>query len=215
MTIGEAIKHAEEVAEIKKIESETAEIQGCDRYALKCEECAEEHRQLAEWLRDYKRLKEQEPTVTSTNNSGEMVYPQVDKKVESYKKLLKHPVIKHIMDMDETQEELDFVQPHKRIPVTLAVGSGDLISRQAVMDYIHRILNQGTGKKKSFDFIQKYVTNMPSVKPQEPTGHWIIIDDCEKFIAKCSKCGQIEDSRMVGKYAYCHCGVRMIEERNE
>ena len=26
-----------------------------------CDECAKEHRQLAEWLKDYKRLKEQEP----------------------------------------------------------------------------------------------------------------------------------------------------------
>ena len=131
-----------------------------------------EFKQLAEWLKDYKRLKEQpeitwvtgtdgakvafldvpipkvlkiceilqEPTVTSTNNSGEMIYPQVDgitptvvepigddykyiksisnptgiefdididKKVESYGKLLKHPVVKHIMDMDETQESCD------------------------------------------------------------------------------------------------------------
>ena len=52
---------------------------------------------------------------------------------------------------------------------------------------------------------------LPSVKPQEKTGHWIIIDDCEKFIAKCSECGQIEDSRMIGKYQYCHCGANMSE----
>ena len=46
---------------------------------------------------------------------------------------------------------------------------------------------------------------------QEPkTGHWIIIDDCEKFIAKCSECGRIEDSRMISKYPYCHCGARMV-----
>ena len=43
------------------------------------------------------------------------------------------------------------------------------------------------------------------------TGHWIIIDDCEKFIAKCSKCGRIEDSRMISKYPYCHCGAKMVE----
>lgn len=47
--------------------------------------------------------------------------PNIDKKVESYKKILKHPVVKRIMDMDETQEQLNFVQPHKRIPVTLTV----------------------------------------------------------------------------------------------
>ena len=44
----------------------------------------------------------------------------------------------------------------------------DAISRQAVLDYIHRILNQGTGKKKSFEFIQKYVEKQPPVNPQEP-----------------------------------------------
>lgn len=58
-SLDEAIQHCLEVAEIKKSESEKAEIQGCDRYAIKCEKCAEEHRQLAEWLMDYKRLKEE------------------------------------------------------------------------------------------------------------------------------------------------------------
>lgn len=29
------------------------------------------------------------------------------------------------------------------------------------------------------------------------TGHWIIVDDCEKFIAKCSECGKAVDSRML------------------
>jgi len=43
------------------------------------------------------------------------------------------------------------------------------------------------------------------------TGHWIIIDDCEHFIAKCSECGRIEDSRMINKYPYCHCGAKMVE----
>lgn len=52
-----------------------------------------------------------------------------------------------------------------------------------------------------------------SILEQEPkTGHWITIDDCEKFIAKCSECGQIEDSRMIGKYAYCmQCGAKMVD----
>ncbi len=50
--------------------------------------------------------------------------------------------------------------------------------------------------------------------PTPKTGHWIIIDDCEKFTAKCSECGQIEDSRMIDKYAYCHCGARMVEPQD-
>ena len=42
MTLEEAIKHAEEVAN-------TA-----------CNKCAEEHRQLAEWLRELKQIKEKQ-----------------------------------------------------------------------------------------------------------------------------------------------------------
>ena len=60
--------------------------------------------------------------------------------------------------------------------------------------------------------IDGYINAIKAIPSAEPnTGHWIIIDDCEKFIAKCSECGQIEDSRMIGKYAYCHCGARMVE----
>lgn len=42
MTLDEAIKHAEKVAEQNK----------------GCQKCAEEHRQLAEWLRELKELRE-------------------------------------------------------------------------------------------------------------------------------------------------------------
>ena len=58
MTIEEAIKHCREKAEELANASGEAELQGCDREALKCSKCAEEHRQLAEWLKDYKRLLE-------------------------------------------------------------------------------------------------------------------------------------------------------------
>ena len=56
MTIEEAIQHAEEVAE---------QNEWFDKNYLKsmqCRDCAKEHRQLAAWLRDYKRLLEQEST---------------------------------------------------------------------------------------------------------------------------------------------------------
>lgn len=42
MSIDEAIAYCEKIA------------------AEKCDECGKEHKQLAEWLKDYKRLKEQE-----------------------------------------------------------------------------------------------------------------------------------------------------------
>ena len=39
----------------------------------------------------------------------------------------------------------------------------DAVSRKEILSYIDRIQNQGTGKHKSLDFIQKYVENMQSV----------------------------------------------------
>ena len=257
MTIDEAILHAEEVAESKEKQIKNGDWEKDSLTERNCIKCAEEHRQLAEWLKDYKRLKEQpeitwvtgadgakvafwdvpipkvlkiceilqEPTATSTEDNTEMTYPQVegiiptvvnediyecscgygwdknktsrfhfcpncgkavgdgndykyiknisnptgiefdidiDKKVESYGKLLKHPVVKHIMGFDEEQEQLDFVQPHKRIPVTLTV-SDDLISREAVLDSIERMKPY----QQDANDIMEMIQNFPSVKPQE------------------------------------------------
>lgn len=69
MTLDEAIKHAEEVAiEEDKLckrydaasgytRSHNKEIRTSE--AKKCEKCADEHRQLAEWLKELKQLREQ------------------------------------------------------------------------------------------------------------------------------------------------------------
>ena len=86
----------------------------------------------------------------------------------------------------------------------------DAISRQVALE-IQAKYAEYMGATKFWQ-MRDDIRALPPVKPQESkTGHWIIIDDCEKFIAKCSECGQIEDSRIIGKYAYCHCGARMSE----
>lgn len=59
MTLDEAIKHAEKVM-VENLEK-TKGRNASDPIAINCFECAEEQKQLAEWLRDYKRLLEQEP----------------------------------------------------------------------------------------------------------------------------------------------------------
>lgn len=64
MTNEEAIKHAEEVAKYREDEIPFIEqgiIDGYDfPYDLeKCIKCASEHRQLAEWLKELKQLREQ------------------------------------------------------------------------------------------------------------------------------------------------------------
>ena len=76
MTLDEAIKHAEEVAEEK--ENEGKLLCQSEGASIGCLTCAEEHRQLAEWLRDYKQLKEQEPILDKIRAEIEQEY-----KVES------------------------------------------------------------------------------------------------------------------------------------
>lgn len=56
MTIDEAIKHCEEVAEKNR---ELFEKIGTNSYdEVNCLECAREHEQLAEWLKELKRHRE-------------------------------------------------------------------------------------------------------------------------------------------------------------
>ena len=68
MTLEEAIKHAEEVAE----QNEWFEKNCLE--SMQCKECAEGHRQLAEWLKDYKRLLEQEPKTGHWKRIGYDIY---------------------------------------------------------------------------------------------------------------------------------------------
>ena len=58
MTLDEKIKHIEEVIQEKQYEYQecvaTHDMEG----ATDCRKCAEEHRQLAEWLKELKQLRE-------------------------------------------------------------------------------------------------------------------------------------------------------------
>jgi hypothetical protein len=56
MTIEEAIKHCEEVAESKESQLQRGAWEKDSFTERKCKKGAAEHRQLAEWLKDYKRL---------------------------------------------------------------------------------------------------------------------------------------------------------------
>lgn len=67
MTIDEAIKHAEIVAEANK--------------SANCIECAEEHQQLADWLKELKALRKEKENNTIFSipyNLGEVRYKIID-----------------------------------------------------------------------------------------------------------------------------------------
>lgn len=62
MTIDEAIRHCEEVAEENVAQANRIDMQSMsdalDKYVAGCRECAANHIQLAEWLKELKELKE-------------------------------------------------------------------------------------------------------------------------------------------------------------
>ena len=59
MTLDKAIKHAEEVAKEKEEQAWEAQLQ--EEYRT-CKDCAKEHRQLAEWLKELKQFRKQTKT---------------------------------------------------------------------------------------------------------------------------------------------------------
>ena len=178
ITLDEAIIHAEKIAE-EQAELHECHIQHGEQgdYVNECLKCAVEHRQLAEWLKDYKRLLEQAPCEDA---------------------------------------ELDFVQPHKKIPVNLEPCE-DVVSRQAMNECIETYC--GSAVKLAIE-----LRKLPSVNPQPKTGKWIMIDkELQRY--KCSECGEVirlykkseipklEKDETLSNYPFSHCGCRMIEPR--
>ena len=80
MTIDEAIKHAEETADNLEREAECIRSWGKEndtkQGAINCEKCAEEHRQLAEWLKELKDWRSGKIVRTATET---MIFEGEDK----------------------------------------------------------------------------------------------------------------------------------------
>ena len=73
MTLDEAIKHCEEVM-MDNVEK-TKDRNASDPVAHNCFECADNHRQLAEWLKELKRYKEYGPCAFCKHNTFEESAP--------------------------------------------------------------------------------------------------------------------------------------------
>lgn len=95
----------------------------------------------------------------------------------------------------------------------------DLISRQAVLENAFAIYTHECGLVEVVGVAT--IKDLPSVKPQERTGHWINAQVGKLFPSndfKCSECGNILDFNGVncgrGDANYCpNCGAKMeVEE---
>ena len=87
-----------------------------------------------------------------------------------------------------------------------------LIDANALIDKLDIMISKSllADTAVHYALIRELVAEQPAIEA-EPIRHgrWIVTDDCEKFTAKCSVCGRIEDSRLIADYPYCHCGARM------
>ena len=85
----------------------------------------------------------------------------------------------------------------------------DLISRQAVRHILnHEVKIPINVWKKLFELVD----NLPSVQPEQKTGHWIkkMVRGSEELY--CSNCGNGID--VIYEYNYCpNCGIKMVESQ--
>ena len=228
MTIEEAIKHAEEVAEENSKSYEEwlacknrgnvgwskSDIEAVDKSIEQCKKCAEEHRQLAEWLKDYKRLKEQEPCEMTAEDyrqrmmqafhnadCGELIAVCVlptEKEFEHLEWLLKNHYKKE--------------------------SCGDCISREAVMHILDEVGGDFDSPREAvvpIDYIADMVSELPSVTAQPKIGKWIMSDD-GLYRPICNNCGAhpwkgyiptVEEATEAFKYCpHCGCKIQEVED---
>ncbi len=109
MKLDEAIKHAEEVAEEHESDLKVYENLGKDRELFKkeennCKECGEQHRQLAEWLKELKQLREQtqEPCEDCVSRKRLMDNYNGVKTPVGYRKVVDLEVIKNMPSVTPT-----------------------------------------------------------------------------------------------------------------
>ena len=110
MTLNEAIKHAEEVAGTNERLCETVhQAMQLSDYG----KCAKEHRQLAEWLKELKQLKEQEPCEDAISRQAAIDTLHMDTSIIPYKKAREY-VDATILEIRNRLEKLPSAQPEQR-----------------------------------------------------------------------------------------------------
>ena len=131
MTIDEAIQHCEDVAHNNDITKQRCDdASGYTRSgreeirtseAKKCEQCAADHRQLAEWLKDYKRLLEQEPCEDAISRQAAL------------EKAINVPIAKAVTDDKVICRKIIFADYIEQLPPVTPRQKTDYISIDDVM----------------------------------------------------------------------------------
>ena len=218
MTLDEAIRHCEEVADRLR--------QGCDDVAMSCEA---DHRQLAKWLRELKELR--------SNAQGH----ENDHIAEVSKK----DTISRQAAIDALCDNCDHAQavcPHypckqytaidalPNLQQTCNYVATDCISREAAISQIQDLISawndwitDSVKERKGLDATLCVLEDMPAIQPKR--GRWELDDDPHDGDCRCSYCGTaieamherhhgLLNTLTGGKwwtfYKYCpNCGAQM------
>ena len=194
MTLDEAIRHCEEVAEEKRYEYQDC-LEANDREAAKeCVKCGLQHRQLAEWLKELKDYKEQDGDTISRQAAIDVANQYWYKP-----------------DIAGALAELPPAQP-KQMNSSENPNNSDTIYRQAAIDAVlDRMDAEKHGRNAKPEEIRWALERLPSAQPKIKTGHWVPKD----LKWECNHCGcRIRRanpfSGNLWNYYYCpNCGYRM------
>lgn len=150
-------------------------------YGAYCRKLESEYRQLAEWLKDYKRLLEQEPCVIKMREATQ-------KEKDSVEEYIKNNSVTIVPTYEPCE---------------------DAISRQAALNCAVTI--DGGEYRENGTYVDiDDIKALPSITPTEKMGRWVrtISENGVTSAVRCSRCG-FEDNRYE-LFNYCpKCGCKM------
>lgn len=154
--------------------------------------------------------------------SNESAYTKEQAKVWAYNKILELVKTEKVIKMRRpTPEEIESINKYVK-SISKATGidfwaleqepSGDLISREAVVDAIADTIVYG--ESLGYGLAEEIVSEIPPIKPQVKTGHWIELGCVgnDNYNFECSECHHTDTQSKAVKVNYCwYCGARMFE----
>ena len=137
------------------------------------------------------------------------VYEALDMAINA---LEQEPYDKYINEIDHLRKYISKLETQ----IVEQEPSGDAISRQAVLNQIF-YSTDNSGDVVLGSVLRRRIENLPSVKQEPKTGHWIEKDGFDGDVYyDCSECGEsfclIDGTPTDNLYNYCpNCGARMVE----
>ena len=241
MTLEEGIIHAEDVARMKH-EAAKHLTDEHPTQAEKCEVCAEEHRQLAEWLKELKAYKEQRGKIMNVEEKERLIkkdIASIENRVrhvfnQGYEMGVKknksgiptscgdvisrakvYEMLRIWLEPDDADRMI--LRLDEKIPSVTQQPCEDAISRQAVDDAIY---DYSRSCDVNYQQIMEFIEKIPSVTPQQRTGRWIPVGydgyaDGNPVYDwwECSECGWEHTGDEESLTAFCpNCGAEMEVE---